>query len=80
MEQEGQQGFFIAEDKGVELVGESEDEMEGSRGQELSLLFFHPLALGQGLTLGAVAVTAGVVRGVLVATGVALIQVAAELG
>ncbi len=73
IEQEGQQGFFIAEDEGVELVGESEHQMEGTRGQELGLLFFEPLGLGQRLTLGTVAVTAGVVRGVLVATGITLV-------
>ncbi len=61
-------------------MGESEDKMEGTGGEELCLLFLHPLGLGQGLTLGTVAVTAGVVRGVLVATGITLVCVAAELG
>ena len=53
--------------------------MEGAGGQEQGLLFFEPLGLGEGLTLGAVTVPTGVVGGVLVATGITLIEMAAEL-
>src|SRR3989304_8984748 len=52
--------------------------MEVSDGQEIFLAILEPTFLGEGLTLGAVTVAAGVVAGQLVATGIAAIQMAAE--
>ena len=60
-------------------MGEGEDEMKGTGGQELGLLFFEPAGFGERLALGAVAVTARVVGGVLKAARIALVYVAAEL-
>jgi hypothetical protein len=61
-------------------VGQGEDEMEISDGQQFLLPLLKPPLLGESLTLGAVTVAAGVVAGQLVATGIAAIQMAAEGG
>ena len=45
---------------------EGEDDMERDDGEELLLTGSDPAGCGQGLARGAMAVTAGVVRGVLV--------------
>ena len=48
--------------------------MEGSHRQKLRGLFFQPLGFGQGLAFRTVAVTAGVMVGVLKAASVALLE------
>jgi hypothetical protein len=54
--------------------------MEVAHREQLLLPLLKPPLLGEGLTLGAVTVAAGVVAGELVATGIAAIQMAAESG
>ena len=50
--------------------------MEVAYGEELGVLFFDPARFGQGLALGAVTVTAGIIGRVLKAAGVTLLEVA----
>ena len=57
-EQEIEQGALVAEDQGVQLMGESEDHVEVAGGDEFVFAVFKPLLLGQSLTLWAVTVSA----------------------
>jgi hypothetical protein len=66
-------GFLIDEDEPVEFMGQSEDQMKVSHRQEFQFSFFQPARFGQGLTLGAVAVSAGVIGRALKATGITLL-------
>jgi len=54
--------------------------VEIAYGEELGVLFFDPASFGQGLALGAVAVTAGIIGRVLKAAQVALFHVATQGG
>lgn len=53
--------------------------MEVAHGQKLGGLLLKPLCLGQGLALGAVAVTAGVIGRVLKTASVALLEMTSQL-
>lgn len=59
---------------------ESKNHVERPCGQELGLLFFEPLGFSEGLALGTEARAAGVIGGVLIAAGITLVHVTAELG
>ena len=60
-------------------MGQGKDEMEVSHRQKLRGLLLQPLGFGQGLTFGAVAVTAGVIGRVLKAASVALLEMTSQL-
>ncbi len=57
-EQEVEQGVLVAEDQGVQLMGESEDDMEVADGDEFVGAVLKPEFLGESLTLWAVTVSA----------------------
>ena len=64
----------------VELVGQREDDVEVLDREQLGATRFEPALLGETLTLGAVAVAAGVVDGAPVAAAVTLLEVTTESG
>ena len=68
----------MGEDKTVELMGQGKDQVEVADGQKLGLLLKEPSGFGQGLALGAVAVTAGVIGRVLKAASVALLEMTSQ--
>lgn len=80
IEQDFQEEPFVGEDKGIEFVWESEDDVKISDGQNFSLAGFKPARLVEPLTLGAMPISAGVVGGPFKATAVALFEMAAERG
>jgi hypothetical protein len=53
-----EEGAFVGQDECIELMRERKDAVEIRHGQELGLAVCDPLRLGQGLTLGAVAIAA----------------------
>jgi hypothetical protein len=63
---------------GAQLGRKREDDMEARYGQYTLHLPFDPACLGQRLALGTVAVPAGVVRRLLVATGHTTVQMPPE--
>jgi hypothetical protein len=79
-EQQSVEDFLIPEDKGIENVGNSEDDVEVRYGKEVFFPGFDPLLFLEELALGAVPVAAGVVRNHLVAAVIALIHVATLVG
>ncbi len=73
------QGLFsVAQDNGVEIMGQSEDQVKVSTGQKLRLAVVEPFLLGHGLALGAVPIPAGVISDALEAAGIASFDMAAE--
>ena len=77
--EKAQANLFVGEDQTVKFVRQGKHQMEVSHRQKLRGLFFQPLGLGQGLALGAVAVTAGVISRVLKAASVALLEMPSQL-
>jgi hypothetical protein len=63
VEQQPEQRSLVAEHERVQLVGQGEDEMEVSDGQQILLAFLEPTFSGEGLAFGAVTVAARVVAG-----------------
>jgi hypothetical protein len=78
-EQKTVEDFLIPEHKGIELIGESEDHVEVRDGKQIFFPGLYPLLFFKKLALGAVPVSAGVVRDNLVAAVLALINMAALL-
>ncbi len=76
--QEVEHDSLVAEDDRVQLVGQSEDQMEVSAGQELCLSIIEPLFLDQCLTFRAVPVPTGVIGDTLETTLIALFNMTAE--
>ena len=72
--------LLLTEDEWVEFVRQGEDIVEIGYGQEFGLTFFEPLGCRQGLTLGAVAVAAGVVGVAFEAAGGAVVAMSAQNG
>ena len=64
----------------VDLVRQCEDGVEVGHGQQLRPPLLEPLSLGQDLTLGTVAVAAGVVSGALEVAAITPFQVPAQAG
>jgi hypothetical protein len=58
-----EQGAFVDQDERIERMRERKDAVDIRHGQACGLAGFDPLRLGQGLTLAAVAIAAGV-RGI----------------
>jgi len=87
---DGQQGFgggaekdvidrcLVVKGDGGDLLRHREDDMEVRHDEELGSSVVKPLGTGQQLALRAVAIAARVVRDALVATGIALLDMAAE--
>ena len=61
VEQDFENRRLIAQDERVELMGQGEYDMEISDGQQLGGSRLKPLCFGERLTLGAMAVAAGIV-------------------
>jgi hypothetical protein len=68
----------LAPEEGAELLGDGEDQVEVRHRQELGHARLDPACRGQGLALGAVAVTARVVDRMLVAALRAAVEVATQ--
>jgi hypothetical protein len=64
----------------VELVGQGEHQVEVGHGQQLGTPGGEPAFLGQGLALGTGAVAAVVIAILALTTGIALGDVATQLG
>jgi len=80
LEQNPVKDFLIPEHKRVEFVGEGEDDVEVRNGKQIFFPGLYPLLFFEELALGAMPVSAGVVRDYLVAAVIALIHVAALIG
>jgi hypothetical protein len=66
---------------GRDRLGDGKDDMEILHAvQQLGLPVFQPLRPGEGLTLGTVAISTGVVGDALMAAGVALLDMTAQGG
>jgi hypothetical protein len=65
-------------DQGVEFRGDGEDHMEVLYGQEILITGLDPSFFLQGLAFGAMAIPAGVIRDLHMATVVALIFMASQ--
>lgn len=61
-EEERQQGPCVDQDERVEFVGEGKDQVKRGHGKQRSFAVLQPLGLGEGLTRGAVAIAARVLR------------------
>ena len=72
--------LFVLIGEGGNLFRYGEDDVEILSGKEFSMPVLEPLGAGEGLAPGAVTITAGVVRGALMAAGVTLLQVTAQGG
>jgi len=57
-QEQREEGAFVDQDERIELMRERKDAVEIRHGQELGLAVCDPPRLGQGLTLGAVAIAA----------------------
>ena len=79
-EENGKRLTSRAEEEGVQHQRHGEDEVEVRHGQQVGLLALKPALLGQRLTIGAVAVAAGVVDLAHVAAVVARFASPAEQG
>ena len=69
---------LVVKGDGGDLLRHREDDMEVRHDDELGSSVVKPLGTGQRLALRAVAIVARVVRDALVATGIALLDMAAE--
>jgi hypothetical protein len=68
----------VGQDQTVEKVRQGKHQMKIAHRQKLGTLLLKPLGLGQGLALGTVAVTAGVVARVFKAARVALLEMPSQ--
>ena len=80
LEEEVVNDLLVVEGEGAEGVGKREDEVEVRDRQEFAPPSFEPFGFGQGLTLWAVPVAAGVVGDHLVAAAVAPVEMPSEDG
>jgi hypothetical protein len=79
LKQDGVEDFLISKDKRVQEVGDGEDDMEVRDRKKILFSIFDPPLFFEELTLGAVPVSAGVVRDELRAAMTALVHVTALL-
>ena len=77
LEQDSVEDFLIPEDKGIQQIGDGEDDMEVRYGKQVLSPVFDPLLFFKKLALGAVPVSAGVVRDQFRSAVLALVHVAA---
>jgi len=72
------QDLAVHGDQGIEFGGEGEDQMEIRDGQEILTARLDPSFFPQGLTFGAMSISAGVIGDLQMATVVALIFMASQ--
>ena len=72
--------FWVLECEGSQGVGDREDDVEIGNRQEVLEPVVDPAMAKGGLAFGAVAVTAGVVGNALMTTGIAGVDMAAQVG
>jgi hypothetical protein len=80
LEQDAVEDFLIPEDKGVQKIGDGEDNVEVQYWKQVLFPRLDPLLFLQKLALWAMPVSAGIVRDHLFAAVIALIHVAALIG
>lgn len=73
-------GLLVAKSKGIESVGDREDDVKIRDGEQSLESLGHPLIPCRALALGAVSVSARVVRDALMSAGVALLLMATQSG
>ena len=80
VEEDFQEEAFVGKDEGIEIVRESEDNMEIADGQDFRLASLEPASRVEALALGAMPIAAGVVGWPFEGAAVASLKVAAESG
>ena len=80
LEQKPIEDFLVSENEGIQDIGDGEDDVEVRYGKEVFFPGLDPLLFFEELTLGAVPVSAGVVRDHFCPAVLALIHVAALVG